>query len=212
MRQGRHDLLPATDLEFPAGEVVIALGPPGPTLTALAMTVAGRMTLSQGQVRYDGTADAEALRRAVALVDIPEITEPERGVPVRTLVSEELALAGRPSGRAAAEAWLREHDRADWAGLRAEEVPPLERVNGLADLAALRPGVTHLVIGFPERHGGPPADWLAVAQRHADAGLGVLLTVSYATATEHDASYVIGAAVGASTATADTTTEIEEDA
>lgn len=194
VRQGAEDLLPSTTLRWPPGELVIALGTPGPTLTALALAVGGRLALSEGSITCDGSADPAVLRRRVALVDLPEVTAPEHGVPVRTVVAEELGFAGRPHGRRAVEAWLGEHGRSDWGSLRTEQVPALERVNALADLATLRPGITHLVLGFPERHGGPPGEWLAVAQRHADAGLGVLLTVSHATATDHDATCVVGAA------------------
>lgn len=192
VRQGRDTLLPTSTVAVPAGQVVVVVGDPGAQLSAFALALAGRLRLDTGQVTWDGREDRAVLQRSVALVDVPEVSEPERGVPVRTVVAEELAFAGRrTSGRRAVE-WLTSVGLEKWSRSRIEEVPARQRVEMLVELAALRPGITHLVIGHPERHGGAPAQWIEIAQRHAANGLGVVLTVSHATANEHEASYVLG--------------------
>ncbi len=192
VRQGRDILLPLTSVEVRSGEVVVVVGQPGAQLSAFALAMAGRLPLSSGTVSWNGGQDPEQLRRHVALVDVQDVTEPERGVPVRTTVAEELALAGRKTSGRKADEWLAAHGWSEWSRRRIEEVPALARVSALTDLAALRPGVTHLVIGLPERHGGHPEEWLGVARRHAEAGLGVVITVSHATASHHQVSVVLG--------------------
>lgn len=192
VRHGRETLLPPTSTEVPGGEVVVVVGQPGAQLTAFSLALAGRLRLSTGEVVREDRNDVADLRCAVALVDVPEVSEPERGVPVRTVVAEELAFAGLPTSRARATEWLAARGLKEWASRRIEELPAEHRVELLADLAALRPGVTHLVIGYPERHGGSPVEWIGVAERHARNGLGVVLTVSHATATNHDATCVLG--------------------
>ena len=49
---------------------------------------------------------AAVLRRRVAVVDAPGITEPDDALPVQTVVGEELAIAGHKAGRKAVQEWL----------------------------------------------------------------------------------------------------------
>ncbi len=195
VRQGHRDLLPPTSARVEVGQVTIAVGTEVHSLTALALALAGRLPLSAGTVRLGGDPGAAALREAVALVDVPGVSAPEPGVPVRTVVAEELAFARRRTGFRVAQRWLDEHDLGTHARDRIEDLDPDARLTVLTELARHRAGVSHLVLGLPERHGGPAEEWLARAEALAGDGFGVLVTVTRAVANEHDATCLVGGAV-----------------
>lgn len=209
--QGRHDLVPPTNLRLGGGDVTVVVGAPGAPLTALALAVAGRLRPSSGTVRLDGDAAAARLQRSVALVDVPEVSAPENGVPLRTVVAEELAFAGQRTSRRRASEWLDVRGWSAWASRRVEEVPAAVRLAALSELATLRDGVTHLVLGLPERHGSTPEEWQQVAAGHAAAGYGVLLTVSHATASSHEDVVVLGDALDEPAPEPDPEPEAEHD-
>jgi ABC-type taurine transport system ATPase subunit len=146
----------------------------GPGLTALALVLSGRLRPSSGRVLIDGRDDPKAQRRTVAVVDAPEVTAPEDAVPVRDVVAEGLSLAGRRSGRRAVREWLESRGIEALAKQRAENLPPRVRTRLLVDLAVEPRQVAALVLDGPDRHGGDPQDWFALAQREADRGLAVV--------------------------------------
>jgi ABC-type uncharacterized transport system ATPase component len=89
---GTHaPLLLATSVTARTGEVTLVAGDPGHGQVALAL--GGRLVPSSGDIRLEGVADAKVLRSRVALVDVPNVTEPEEGLAVRAVIGEELALS-----------------------------------------------------------------------------------------------------------------------
>ncbi|OZM72164.1 ABC transporter ATP-binding protein [Amycolatopsis antarctica] len=168
-------LLPPTSLTVAGGELALLHGDPGTGLTAFGLALAGRLRPGTGAVTLDGDDDRAGLRRAVGLVDVPGVSEPDDALPLRVVVGEELALARRGAGRAEVAAWLAAHDLAPYAGTRFENLEPAVRTRLLADLAAARPGVVALVLDTPDRHTSDTGGWWTLATEHAARGLAVVV-------------------------------------
>ncbi|MFT4262613.1 MAG: hypothetical protein QM572_04475 [Nocardioides sp.] len=166
-------LLPPTDLELWSGEVRALVGEPGHAHAALALVLAGRLRPDAGDVVLNGVHDERRRQAAVALVDVPGVSEPDEKVPFGVILGEELALAGRPARRSAVRAWA-----PDIAlGRRTEDTPADRRTELLMRAATLRPKVRFLVLTLPDRWGVTPAAWQPVAAEIAEQGFGVLVTV-----------------------------------
>ena len=168
-------LLPSTSLTVGEGEFALVHGDPGPGLTAFGLALAGRLHPTTGQVTFDGSADAAALRRRVAVVDAPGVSEPDEALALRVVIGEELALAGAPADRESVRRWLAEHDVAAYAGTRFENVAPVARTRLLTELAVARPAVRVLVLDTPDRHTSDVESWSMLAQEHAERGLAVVV-------------------------------------
>jgi ABC-type multidrug transport system ATPase subunit len=168
-------LLRPTTLRVGPGELVLVAGDPGTGHTALALALSGRMRPTTGEVLADGRADAAALRERVALVDSPEVSEPEEALTLAAVVGEELAFAKRPSGRKAVVDLLSAHDAAEHARDRIDRVPPALRCALLLELAASRPGVEVLVLDSPDRHLGDPRVWWELASARVTPELSVVV-------------------------------------
>ena len=186
VRQGHRDLLPATSFSVAPGELVVLAGDPGHGHTLLALALAGRLDRHDGDVSLDGSADRALRQAAVALVDVPGVSEPDATLPIRTVVGEELAMAGLPASRSVVTRWLAEEGYDRYGDLAMEELPPAVRTTALARLAELRRGVHHLVLPMPERNGGLPHDWLDLADAATERGFGVVVSVSLGTAERLD--------------------------
>lgn len=184
VRDPHRVLLPATTLAIGRGEVLAAVGDPGPGHSALALALGGRLVPDEGTVTLGGDGSARALQAAVALVDVPAVSEPDGEVPIGVVVGEELALAGLPAGRTAVAAALAQADDPDAPPMdprnRTDSVPAASRVRLLMQLAARRPGVQLLVLALPERWGLLPRDWEPTALSLAADGIGVLVTTGLA--------------------------------
>jgi ABC-type hemin transport system ATPase subunit len=181
--RGPHaQMLDTTSVKVADHELVLLAGYPGPGHVAAALGLSGRLRPDTGQVRLDGLADAGLLRRRVAVVDAPGITEPDDALPVQTVVGEELAIAGRKAGRKAVLEWLDEHEAAEHAGKRFEHLPVPARTRLLAELTVARPGVKVVILTMPDRHGGDPHEWYAVGRDLASRGYGVIITCADASA------------------------------
>ena len=103
---GRHrPMLPATDVELRSGEVRAVVGEPGHGHTALALVLGGRLLPDRGTATLDGSALEFTRRHAVALVDVPGVSEPDDVVPIGTVLGEEFAMAGLPARGRAVRAW-----------------------------------------------------------------------------------------------------------
>src|SRR3954453_10288875 len=139
-------LLEPTTLAVRSGERVLVAGEPGHGHTALALALGGRLKVDAGFVELDGSRGGRALRRAVALVDVPGVSEPDAVLPLRTVVAEELAMAGLPTRHGAVQSFLDEHGAGHLAGRQLQTVPPDVRTRLLAEIAASRPGVLALVL------------------------------------------------------------------
>lgn len=132
----------------------------------------------------DPVTTPRAVARRVAVVDSPGVSEPEDALPLRVVVGEELALAGRPADRAAVTRWLTDHDAAAYANSRFERLDADLRTRLLTALAASREGVRVLVLDRPDRHTSETGGWLRIAREHAELGLAVVVL----TATAADAA------------------------
>lgn len=175
--EGAHGLMLApTSLRVAGGSVALVTGRPGPSHAALALALGGRIRLDHGTVRVDGRADPRKLRRRVALIDTPGVSEPDGALPLSTVVGEDLAMAGRPAGPRAVARWLADRGAAEHARSRVEQVPAGLRLTLMLELACLRPGVGALVLTAPDRHGGPVEHWWALARQHAETGRAVVVT------------------------------------
>ena len=175
-------LLRPTSLLAGSREVTIVEGPPGTGHTALSLVLGGRLRPDTGTVLLDGGPDGQGLRERVALVDVPDVSEPDDVLKLSTIVGEELAMARRSAGPAAVRAWLDHHDALDWHGTRVEDVPGAVRVHLLCELAALRPGVDALIICAPDRYGTSGDEAYEVAVRIARRDLVVVLQLMTASA------------------------------
>ena len=68
----------------------------------------------------------------------------------------------------------------DEASVPVSNVDPAARVRALCELAVLRKGVEAIVLVSPDRHGGEPAAWWAVAEDFAARGYAVLVIAGQA--------------------------------
>ena len=99
-------LLEPTTLSVRTGEVVVVVGEPGHGHTALALLLGGRLRADSGTIALDDRDnDARALQRMVALVDVPGVSEPDDSVPLATIVSEEMSMAGMRATRGSVRRW-----------------------------------------------------------------------------------------------------------
>ncbi|GAA1977350.1 ABC transporter ATP-binding protein [Amycolatopsis minnesotensis] len=177
--EGPHGtLLPPTSLTVAEGELAVLHGDPGVGITAFGLALAGRVKPTTGTVTVDHATSADSaakLRDAVAVVDSPDVSEPDDALPLRVVVGEELALAHRPAGKDAVLRWLTEHDLAGQAGVRFENLAPEVRTRLLTNLAAERRGVRMLVLDRPDRHTSEVEGWWMLAREHAERGLAVVV-------------------------------------
>ncbi len=173
--------LPALTVGFAAGDpaVVPVEGSQRATVTALAL--AGRMRLDHGTVFVDGRDDPGLLRRTVAVVDAPTVSDPSDDVATRQVVREELVLAGHRADRSTIARTIAAASAQDWADAPFGTVPPASRTRLLADIAVSRSGVRGVVLTLPDRHGGDPRDLLRLIHDLSDRGFAVLALTSAAT-------------------------------
>lgn len=174
--KGRHGIaLPRTSLVYGNDLARLAIAETEQRPTVLGLIAAGRMTPDTGAVRIDGLPDRADLRRRVALVDAPDVSDPAPNVTVWGIVAEELMFAGRPASPRAVKRWLVAHDAARLSRLPIADVAPADRLRLLMELAILRPEVEGLVVVSPDRHGGHPERWWQIAVGFADRGTSVLV-------------------------------------
>ena len=178
----REHALPLTSAVFETGRATLVVAETEQRPTVLGLIASGRMRPDTGRVAVDGRTDSAALRRQVALVDAPEISEPEPNVTLAGVAAEELMFAGRRSDPLAVRRWLEQQRLGDAASLPVSNVDPAVRGRALCDLAVLRKGVEGLVLVSPDRHGGEPAAWWAIAEDFAARGLAVLVIAGQASA------------------------------
>jgi len=179
--------LPATSTAYETGRATLVVAETEQRPTVLGLVASGRMNIDSGSVLVDGHADVRTLRRRVALVDAPVVSEPEPNVTVTGVVAEELMFAGRAPTPFAAARWLEGIGLDEIAGLPIGNVEPAARIRLLLELAALRKDVEALVLVAPDRHGGEPSAWWAIAREFAERGYAVLVIAGQASRTAIDA-------------------------
>ncbi len=175
--------LPETSTSYETGRATLAVAETEQRPTVLGLIASGRMKIDGGSVTIDGRTDSGAIRRRVALVDAPIVSEPEPNVTVAGVVAEELTFAGHAPTPFAAQRWLERLGLASLASLPIGNVEAAQRIRLLLELAALRPGVEGLVLVAPDRHGGEPTAWWRTAEEFAERGYAVLVIAGRASRT-----------------------------
>jgi hypothetical protein len=174
--------LPTASVDYASGQSVVVVAETEQRPTVLGLIASGRMRSATGLVLIDGQEDASALRRRIALVDAPGVSDPAPDVTVAGVTAEELMFAGRTANPLAVRRWL---DRAGYAALARVpigDVSPRERIGLLLELTALRDDVEGIVLVSPDRHGGDPLEWKQLADAFAARGLAVLVIAGEAAA------------------------------
>ena len=175
--------LPETSATYETGRATLTVAETEQRPTVLGLVASGRMKIDSGSVTIDGRADAGRIRRRVALVDAPVVSEPEANVTVTGVVAEELMFAGHAPTPFAAQRWLEGLGLESLASVPIGNVDPPQRIRLLLELAALRKGVDGLVLVAPDRHGGEPAAWWRIAEEFAERGYAVLVIAGHASLT-----------------------------
>jgi hypothetical protein len=181
--RGPHaPMLQPTSVRVGDHQLVLLAGYPGPGHVAVSLGLSGRLKPDGGDVQLDGETSGRVLRRRVAVVDAPGITEPDDALPVQTVVGEELAIAGQKAGRKAVLEWLEQHEWAGFADRRFEHLPVTVRTKLLAELTVARPDVKAVILTMPDRLGGDPHEWYELGRDLASRGYGVIITCADASA------------------------------
>ncbi|MFE6254289.1 hypothetical protein [Agromyces sp. NPDC057865] len=187
----RSEALPTTTVGFESGRATLARAETEQRPTVLGLLASGRMRPDTGTVTIDGRADAAAIRRTVALVDAPDVSDPAPNVTVAGVAAEELMFAGVPSNPVSVARWLDDLGLRDVARIPIANVEPVVRLRLLTELAILRDDVEGLVLVSPDRHGGDPLEWWDLAKRLADRGFAVLVIAGDASAAAIGAAAMI---------------------
>lgn len=185
--------LPATSLEFHTGAVRFAIAETEQRPTVLGLIASGRMKPQTGRVTIDGSSDDRRLRRTVALVDAPDVSDPHPDITLAGVVGEELMFAGVGATPLHARRWLNHLGFGELAGVPIGDVDPAARVRILCELAVLREGTEGIVLVSPDRHGGSPDGWWRIASEFADRGYAMLVIVGGSAAVALERMQELGA-------------------
>lgn len=169
--------LPPTSLEFHTGEVRFALAETEQRPTVLGLIASGRMRPETGRVTLDGSENPKALRRRIALVDAPDVSDPHADISLAGVVGEELMFAGLGATPLHARRWLSQLGYSELASTPIGNIDPAARVRILCELAVLRDGTEGVVLVSPDRHGGTPDGWWRIAREFAERGFAMLVIV-----------------------------------
>lgn len=170
-----EDALRPTTVTFESGSATLARAETQQRPTVLGLLASGRMTPGTGVVTVDGVADPARMRREIALVDAPLVSDPAPNVSTLGIVEEELMFSGGRATAGGARERLETLGLARWARTPIANVDPTDRVRLLLELAAARPEVSGIVLVSPDRHGGDPQGWWDAALDLAGRGLAVLV-------------------------------------
>jgi hypothetical protein len=152
--------------------------------TVIGLIASGRMRPASGLVTLDGVpSDWGNIRRRVALVDAPVVSEPAPNVTVAGVTAEELMFAGLPSNRRAVRRRLTALGLGAYSSDSIATVPPSARIHLLTELAILRDDVDCLIVVSPDRHGGHPDEWWDILTELASRGLAIAAIAGDASAT-----------------------------
>lgn len=169
--KGRHEQLVApTSLQLQRGELQLLVSEPQLSRTSLALVLSGRMKPSSGTVSWNSESTLDNLRRHSALVDSPQISEPEAHLLVRDLVAEDLALVPGPFWRKpSAKKWMARHGFSDIAKCWTDAIDPHRLFELQLMLAAENPEHELLVVDSPDRHDLQDQSWLETLESFASS-------------------------------------------
>ncbi|MFK4851327.1 hypothetical protein ACI3KT_06800 [Microbacterium sp. ZW T6_19] len=198
MRVALHDVskgraLPTTSLEFHTGAVRYAIAETEQRPTVLGLIASGRMNPATGRVTIDGATDNRLLRRTIALVDAPDVSDPHADIALAGVVGEELMFAGRGATPLHARRWLNDLGFGELASVPIGNIDPAARVRIMCELAILREGTEGIVLVSPDRHGGSPDGWWRIAREFAERGYAMLVIVGGSAAVALDRMQELGA-------------------
>lgn len=149
--------------------------------TALSLMLSGRMNPSSGAVHWSTAPGIKTLRTHSALIDSPQVNEPEAHLKVRDVVSEDLSLVPGPFWRRPqSKKWLAKHGFDRLAGDWIDTIDPQIRLDLLTRLALENHGTDCLVFDSPDRHGIDEPTWLESLEEltHTRRQLTVIAVVS----------------------------------
>ncbi len=182
-------LLPETSLHVRSGELILVETGTPLASTTMGLVLTGRMHPSAGTVTLTRQSGEEAppthsnkaatkyLRRHSALIDSPQITEPERFFTVKKFVTQELSMLPRRVHNGT-DQWLAEHGFAEQAASWVEQLSIPDRLHLVTRLAATDPAMQAFVYDAPDRHGHPD-QWLpAIQELHEQTGLTTVALVN----------------------------------
>lgn len=181
-KEAKRGLLEETTFSYSSNQVVLVCAETDQRPIVLGLIASGRMKPDHGEVLIDDASNNRLLRRKIALVDAPEISEPEPNVLTRAVVQEQLMFAGHRANPASAMEWLRLHEMSQWARVPIANMRPSARIRMLLLLAAERPKVNGIVLVSPERHGGDPDSWWHSVTELAERGYAMLVITGVAAA------------------------------
>lgn len=148
--------------------MLLIVGEPQIGRTAMALMLSGRMKPKSGTVTWNGHSSMGRLRKVSAVVDSPNINEPEAHLKIRDIVSEDLSLIPSPPWRKPnPKKWMQDHGFSDIAHEWTDAVEPVRMTEMLTQLAAENRQTKLLVVDSPDRHQEDDEGWLRNLERFA---------------------------------------------
>lgn len=175
INKGHIPIIEPTSLRIKQGDLTLIVGETEVSQVAFALSLAGRMKLSSGSVKIDNNENPELLQEIVALVDVPNISEPDDVMKLETIVGEELAIAGQKAMPKHARAFLQQNMISKYAKETFETLPNKIRYDVLMKLASIRPNTKVLLLVEPDRLGGKPEIWWRIAKKYNKLGFTVVV-------------------------------------
>lgn len=175
INKGHIPIIEPTSLRIKQGDLTLIVGETEVSQVSFALSLAGRMKLSSGSVKIDNEENPELLQEMVALVDVPNISEPDDVMKLETIVGEELAIAGQKAMPKHARAFLQQNMISKYAKETFETLPNKIRYDVLMKLASIRPNTKVLLLVEPDRLGGKPEIWWRIAKKYNKLGFTVVV-------------------------------------
>ena len=175
INKGRIPIIEPTSLRIKQGDLTLIVGETEVSQVAFALSLAGRMKLSSGSVKIDNNENPELLQEIVALVNVPNISEPDDVMKLETIVGEELAIAGQKAMPKHARAFLQQNMISKYAKETFETLHNKIRYDVLMKLASIRPNTKVLLLVEPDRLGGKPEIWWRIAKKYNKLGFTVVV-------------------------------------
>ena len=175
INKGHIPIIEPTSLRIKQSDLMLIVGETEVSQVSFALSLAGRMKLSSGSVKIDNEENPELLQEMVALVDVPNISEPDDVMKLETIVGEELAIAGRKAMLKHVRAFLQQNKISKYAKETFETLPNKIRYDVLMKLASIRPNTKVLLLAEPDRLGGKPEIWWKIAKKYNKLGFTVVV-------------------------------------